>query len=88
MIHPILNDDNSWPTDSALLKWTTLMTEAMTRFGRPMDSALKYEEQLNAAGFKNIVKVEYRWPINTWPEDPKLKELGTSSFHCLIFPLE
>lgn len=53
------------------------MTDAMTKFGRPLNSALKYEEQLKAAGFKNIIKSEYRWPINRWPKDPKLKEFGT-----------
>jgi hypothetical protein len=76
IIHPILNDDNSWPPDSALLKWTTLVARAMTDFGHPLNSALKYEEQLRAAGFENIVKVDYRWPINVWPKDKKAKELG------------
>jgi hypothetical protein len=29
-----------------------------------------------AAGFTNVVETKYFWPLNKWPKDKKLKELG------------
>ncbi|RDW57667.1 hypothetical protein BP5796_12468 [Coleophoma crateriformis] len=76
IVHPIITDDNSWPENSALLKWTTLATEAMIKFGRPINSTLKYKEMLLEAGFEDVKQTEYKWPINRWPKDMKAKELG------------
>ena len=46
------------------------------RFQHPLDSMLKYREQLEEAGFVEIVEYSYKWPINRWPKDPKYKEIG------------
>lgn len=27
-------------------------------------------------GFVDVVEKRLKWPLNTWPKDPKLKELG------------
>ncbi|RDW62438.1 S-adenosyl-L-methionine-dependent methyltransferase-15 [Coleophoma cylindrospora] len=77
-ILPMRTDDNSFPENSALKRWGDLMVDAMSesKFGRPLDSALHYESQLAAAGFKNIVVLDYKWPTNRWPKDKKLKEFG------------
>lgn len=73
---PIIDNDHSFPEDCAIRKWTDLILEGTTKLGRPANSAKDYKEQLIAAGFKNVVEVQYKWPQNRWPKDPKLKELG------------
>ncbi|RDW61657.1 S-adenosyl-L-methionine-dependent methyltransferase-16 [Coleophoma crateriformis] len=74
---PMRTDDNSFPPDSALKKWCDLLTEGCAAAGRPIDSAKHYKSQLEAAGFENVVEVQYRWPMGRWPKDKKAKELGT-----------
>ena len=75
-INPCICDDGSVPADSALVKWNDLWLEASTKLGAPLNSALKYEEQLAEAGFTNIVKHEYYWPSNDWPKNRHSKVLG------------
>jgi hypothetical protein len=29
-----------------------------------------------AAGFEDVVEIQYKWPLNKWPRDKKYKELG------------
>ncbi|CAJ0554526.1 Ff.00g130390.m01.CDS01 [Fusarium sp. VM40] len=41
-----------------------------------MDSALKYKEQLEEAGFVDINIAKRKWPTNHWPKDPKHKQIG------------
>ncbi|RDW77820.1 hypothetical protein BP6252_05873 [Coleophoma cylindrospora] len=74
---PMRTDDNSFPPDSALKKWCDLLVEGCAAVGRPIDSAMHYKSQLEAAGFVNVVEVQYRWPMGRWPTDKKAKELGT-----------
>ncbi|RDW84508.1 S-adenosyl-L-methionine-dependent methyltransferase-4 [Coleophoma cylindrospora] len=75
-IFPAQCDDGTLPADSALAKWGTSFTQAMGQFGRPIDSAKLYKQQLEDAGFVNVVQVDFKWPLNRWPKDPKFKELG------------
>ena len=73
---PIEDNDNSFPEDCAIKRWTDLVLEGTTVLGRPADSAKNYKAQLIEAGFENVVEVTYKWPQNRWPEDRRLKELG------------
>jgi len=70
------SDDDTLPTDSALHKWFTLSIEASVKLGRRIDSGKRYKEQLEAAGFVDVVETRYKWPQNGWPKDKKFKELG------------
>jgi len=74
---PPTSDDGSMAEHTALGKWSRLLLEGTTTFGRPLDAALKYKEQMEEAGFKDVVELKYQWPQNQWPEEPKLKDLGT-----------
>lgn len=74
---PMRTDDDSFPPDSALQKWCDLMVQACAAIGKPIDSAIHYKSQLEAAGFENVVEVQYRWPMGRWPKDKKAKELGS-----------
>ena len=76
---PILDNDDSFPEDCAVKKWSDLIVEGTTKLGRPANSAKQYKLQLEAAGFENVVEKQYRWPQNRWPKDKKMKELGVFS---------
>ncbi|KAL8766958.1 MAG: hypothetical protein Q9203_006177 [Teloschistes exilis] len=34
------------------------------------------QDDIRRAGFTNVVKTTYKWPIGAWSNDAKLKELG------------
>jgi hypothetical protein len=76
MKFPIEDNDNSFPEDCAVRKWTDFVLEAASNLGRPLDSAKNYKQQLIDAGFENVTQVMYKWPQNHWTKDKKLKELG------------
>ncbi len=67
------------PLDSALLKWATLMLEASVNLGCPLDTADSCKRLLEEAGFEDVVEKEYKWPMNRWPQDKKLREIGEFS---------
>jgi hypothetical protein len=75
-VFPVYTDDDSFPPDSALKKWGDLILTAASNLGRSADSALLYKEQMESAGFVNVVQKIYKWPTNGWPKDKKMKELG------------
>ncbi|KPA40415.1 methyltransferase protein [Fusarium langsethiae] len=75
-IYPVVSDDGTVSKDSAVYKWSNLMNEAATKMGSALDSALGYKDQLIQTGFVNVVETPYKWPMNNWPRDKKLKELG------------
>lgn len=77
------SDDNSVPADSPAKKWGELMLEAADKFGAPLDSCKRYRQQLEDAGFVDIVVEIYRWPSYVWPKDPKFKEMGLWTFENL-----
>ena len=31
---------------------------------------------MEKVGFVDVTEKRFKWPLNTWPKDPKLKELG------------
>lgn len=64
------------PPDSALLKWAALMFEASVNLGCPLNTAESCKSLLEEAGFEDVVEKEYKWPMNRWPRDRKLKEIG------------
>nr|RBQ96681.1 hypothetical protein FVER53263_13418 [Fusarium verticillioides] len=77
IIYPLLSDDDTLKKDSALSKWSELLHDIFTKNGRGMDSALKYKDQLEEAGFVDVNIVKRKWPLNRWPKDPKHKQIGT-----------
>lgn len=76
IIYPLLSDDDTLKKDSALSKWSELLHDIFTKNGRGMDSALKYKDQLEEAGFVDVNIVKRKWPLNRWPKDPKHKQIG------------
>jgi hypothetical protein len=75
-VFPVRCDDGTMPASSPTLKWANLFVDALNKIGKPCDSALRYKEQLEVAGFVDVKEVVYKWPSNKWPKDKKMKELG------------
>jgi hypothetical protein len=69
-------DDGTLAPDSALSKWHDYMHEGASRAGFPLDAVSKVPDMMRDAGFADVISVPIKWPINTWPRDPKHKQLG------------
>jgi SAM-dependent methyltransferase len=78
-VYPMLSDDGTLKPDSALFKWSDLCNRATTEQGSGLDSAKKYKQQLQNAGFVGVTEKLFKFPSNTWPRDPKYKEIGAWS---------
>lgn len=83
---PVEFVDGTMPEDSALKKWAGLILDGTRTIGRPIDSAKKYKEQLEKAGFVNVVEQKFTWPQNRWPKERKMKEIG-KIFCCCIYDI-
>ncbi|PHH58618.1 hypothetical protein CDD82_2826 [Ophiocordyceps australis] len=77
------SDDDTIPQDCAAAKWGDYMIEAAAVLNRPLDSMTRYKQQLLDAGFTNVTQCLYKWPTNSWPRDPKYKELGMWTYENL-----
>jgi hypothetical protein len=72
---PALCDDNT-SAGTPFEKWQNLALEASQKLGCPVDIALKCKAAMQDVGFEDVTEVIYKWPINKWPADPKMKEIG------------
>ncbi|OBR08955.1 Methyltransferase [Colletotrichum higginsianum IMI 349063] len=73
---PMRCDDGTIPPDCDLGRWNELMMEAGRRSGFLLDTCGKAAEMMTSVGFVDIVRIQFKWPINQWPRDVKHKTLG------------
>ncbi|KAH0605714.1 uncharacterized protein H6S33_004171 [Morchella sextelata] len=69
-------DDNTLPPDSMLLEWFVLINKAATASERPFIKTQHFKSWLERAGYVNVKDKLFKVPINRWPKDKKMKELG------------
>jgi hypothetical protein len=84
-------DDNTFtlnPRSCCLAEWWVLVTEAFAKMGRHVDAALQHKERLEEAGFVNVTVRDFKWPVNMWPRDPKIKNIGMWSKENTLDALE
>ena len=81
---PMLSDDGSMLPTSALQQWSNFSVEGLDQVGRSLTAASLYKKHLEEAGFINVVETRYKWPTNTWPKDPKFKQLGERTLSILF----
>jgi len=67
-------DGSSFGTSLSL--WNSLCMEASVKMGRPWNMVQYWSAWLQDIGFEDVHEEVYMWPINTWPRDKGLKELG------------
>ncbi|KAF5551650.1 methyltransferase [Fusarium mexicanum] len=74
---PVFCDDGTLDLEtSPLMKWQECLIEGSRKLGRPLGESDKYKDIVEKTGFRNVVETIYTWPTNSWPQEPKLKELG------------
>ncbi|KAK1447814.1 methyltransferase [Colletotrichum melonis] len=73
---PMRCDDGTIPSDCDLGRWNELMMEAGQRSGFLLDTCGRAAEMMASVGFVDIVRIQFKWPINQWPRDVKHKTLG------------
>lgn len=81
---PIKCGDGSLPADSVLQQWNDLMVEASTRSGCSLSSCGRAVDFMRDAGFVDIVRIPFKWPMGPWPKCGNLKQLGAwviENFH-------
>jgi hypothetical protein len=83
------SDDNTLPSDSAVVNWCTLMNEGGLKAG--FDLRLTSEtirSAMEEAGFKEITVLDLKLPIGVWPADPRLREAGKYALGAMLYGLE
>jgi hypothetical protein len=69
-------DDNTLPANSALVSWANLLLEATARAYRPIAYNTETRAMLERTGFVEIQEQIIKVPLNPWPSDPHLKDIG------------
>ncbi|RMJ22196.1 Methyltransferase [Aspergillus sp. HF37] len=70
------SDDGSMQRAPNLTEWFRLHHEASAKFGKDFDVARHHPQRMIDAGFKNVKEDVYKVPLNSWPKDRKLKDIG------------
>ncbi|TDZ22911.1 putative methyltransferase tdiE [Colletotrichum orbiculare MAFF 240422] len=73
---PMRCDDGTISPESDLGRWNYMMMEAGRRSGFLLDTCGRAADMMSMAGFVDIVRMPFKWPINQWPRDVKHKTLG------------
>ncbi|KAK1658481.1 S-adenosyl-L-methionine-dependent methyltransferase [Colletotrichum godetiae] len=71
-----LSDDGTLTEECTLTKSFRLWPEAITALGSPFEKFNRLEGVLTEVGFEDVRVERFKWPTNSWPKDPKFKELG------------
>lgn len=78
---PLKCEDGSASPDEPFMKWSSLLAEAGGKAGVDFQVQNKLKDYLQEAGFTNITREDYKWPIGPWTDDKHLNEIGA---HMLI----
>jgi hypothetical protein len=60
------------------------MLEGSLKLGVGLDVALKTKQFMEEAGFIDVNQVIYKWPLNRWPANKAMKEIGILSLTLLV----
>lgn len=83
-VYPVDCDDGTLSPDSPVYKWNKTLCEAAAISGKRLDEGLRHKKYMIDAGFENVTETRYKWPINTWPRDPKYKEIGAWTLENIL----
>ncbi|KAG6046275.1 hypothetical protein E4U39_001480 [Claviceps sp. Clav50 group G5] len=64
---------------TAYAKWASLIIQATRSGGRDLTKAVHYATWLREAGFVNVTEKRFGVPMNSWPKDERLKQIGRLS---------
>jgi len=86
-VHPI-SDDGTVDDAHFFTLWGRTVIEMGTRFAKTFKIWSEAKERLERTGFVDIVEVQYKWPMNGWPEDEKHKSIGKWNQYRLHYGVE
>jgi hypothetical protein len=73
---PLRSDDGTLPSDSPMKQWCDLMVQAGEASGFLLTTCGDAARLMGEAGFVDITRVPFKWPINSWPREEKYKRIG------------
>jgi hypothetical protein len=56
--------------------WGDLMLNASFKLSIPLNSVKGVKRIMEDAGYVDVVETKYKWPMNKWPAEKKMKEIG------------
>ncbi|KAG5947573.1 hypothetical protein E4U60_002920 [Claviceps pazoutovae] len=71
--------DKSPLEGTAYAKWASLIVQVARRGGRDLTKTVHYAAWLREAGFVNVTEKRFGLPMNAWPKDERLKQIGRLS---------
>jgi hypothetical protein len=69
---------------TALWEWNMCIVDGAARAGRPWTRTKQYKSLMEEIGFVDVKEEILPWPVNTWPRDPHLKQIGLWFQHDLL----
>ena len=72
---PKLGDDGTL-AGTAWEQWGQEMLKGEQMIGQPFDKPYRYKTWMEEAGFNNVQEIIFPLPVNRWPEDPRMKQIG------------
>ena len=70
------SDDDTVGPDHFYTLWGKTVLEMGDRWNKSFRIWEETKERMLKVGFKNVTETRYKWPMNEWPKDRHLKELG------------
>jgi len=74
------SDDGTLLPDNVLSQWSDVFHEASKKFGKSFYEVWSLSNYIRNTGFENVDEKVYKVPVNGWPADPHMKELGRWNF--------
>jgi hypothetical protein len=72
-----MSDNDSFPPDSAVIRWHDLSQKGMLLGGCDMRiSSQQIKSYMEEAGFVNVQTINMKLPMSPWSKNPKLKVAG------------
>lgn len=68
--------DPPLPEDHFYRLWGKVVLEMGQKFGRSFSIWQEAKDRMLKAGFTEVTEVTYRWPMNGWSKDPRMREIG------------
>ncbi len=75
-VFPMACHDSSTSSDSAVVRWCTLISEAMIKAGLDVAPGDKFKDYLSNQGFVDVQEKVLMFPYGPWPEDEVGKTVG------------
>ena len=72
----LVSDDDSIARSPMHTMFCGLIVEASRKYGKPVPHHTQYKKWIEGAGFVDVREYLFKIPINTWPKNKQLKEVG------------